>query len=141
MTTEAEGGCLCGAVRYAVDPADAVVDYCHCVTCRRASGAMAVAWMQVPPVAFRWTDGEPAAYRASRDAQRYFCRACGSPLAMADDQGLSVGVLVGSLDDPEPFPPTAHGYERSRISWVALCDGLPRHDQAPPYDLPPATTV
>jgi hypothetical protein len=42
-----EGGCLCGALRYQVDPASADSGYCHCRMCQKASGAPAVAWFTV----------------------------------------------------------------------------------------------
>ncbi|WP_456237657.1 GFA family protein, partial [Geminicoccus flavidas] len=46
--TRMEGGCLCGAVRYAIElEEDDLADYCHCRECRRASGAPVVAWVQV----------------------------------------------------------------------------------------------
>jgi hypothetical protein len=34
-----EGGCLCGAIRYRATGAPYNITYCHCRTCRRASGA------------------------------------------------------------------------------------------------------
>jgi hypothetical protein len=40
-----EGGCLCGALRYQVDPASADSGYCQ--MCQKASGAPAVAWFTV----------------------------------------------------------------------------------------------
>lgn len=136
MKPDATGGCLCGQVRYAFDPDGSVTDYCHCVTCRKASGALGVAWVQVVPAAFRVTKGEPAAYRSSRDNRRFFCSGCGSPLFMADDPGNSIGILVGSLDDPEAFRPIAHGFDQDRVSWFILADDLPRHPGPPPHDQP-----
>src|SRR4029450_1385295 len=48
------GGCLCGAVRYQAeaDPLRAVI--CHCVTCRRGSGAPMMCLVHLPGEAFRW---------------------------------------------------------------------------------------
>lgn len=134
MTAEATGGCLCGRVRYAFDPTGSVTDYCHCVTCRKASGALGVAWVQVKPAAFRVTAGEPAAYRSSPENRRFFCAACGSPLFMADDAGVSVGILLGTLDNPAAFHPIAHGFDKDRVSWFVLADDLPRHEGPPPHD-------
>jgi hypothetical protein len=130
------GGCLCGAIRYEVlYEADAVVDYCHCRQCQLASGAPVIAWMQVPPAAFRVVRGSAAGYAWSPTAKRWFCAACGSPLYMTDADGRSVGVTLGSLDNPEAVPPTVHGWESERIGWFHVADELPRYEQAPPYDL------
>ncbi|MBT5434558.1 MAG: hypothetical protein HOI34_13175 [Rhodospirillaceae bacterium] len=46
MTTypeQANGGCMCGAVRYAVDGAPMSSIFCHCMSCRRHTGAPVVA--------------------------------------------------------------------------------------------------
>ncbi|BBE72438.1 GFA family protein [Oharaeibacter diazotrophicus] len=129
------GGCLCGAVRYAVETDGAVVDFCHCTSCRRAGGAAAVAWMQVPPPAFAVVAGTARGYASSAGMTRFFCPACGSQLFMTDREGRSVGVTLGTLDDPEAVRPTAHGFDAERPSWLPVCDGLPRFDGAPPYDL------
>ena len=45
----AEGGCLCGAIRYRVDGEVEDSAYCHCRTCQRQSGAPVVAWFALPP--------------------------------------------------------------------------------------------
>ena len=73
------GGCLCGAVRYQAeaDPMRAVI--CHCVICRRVSGAPMMCFVHFPAEAFRWLGGPPKRYRSSTDAERGFC-----PLALCD---------------------------------------------------------
>ena len=40
----AEGGCLCGSVRYRVAGDPVAATLCHCRSCRRASGGTNVAW-------------------------------------------------------------------------------------------------
>ena len=131
-----EGGCLCGAVRYRVEAlASDVADYCHCSQCRKASGAPVVAWIQVPPDRFAVTKGEARAFRSSARAQRWFCGECGGQVYMTDDEGRSVGVTLGSLDDPSAVKPTVHGWASAQISWLCLTDDLPRYEREPPYDL------
>jgi hypothetical protein len=140
------GRCLCGAVGYALDPTGGVADFCHCGACRRAGGAAAVAWIQVPPAQFRLTRGTPARHHSSARSARHFCAACGSQLFMTDPEGRSVGVTLGTLDDPEAVRPAAHGWDARRPSWLMLCDGLPRYPGEAPYDesaarFSPATTA
>jgi hypothetical protein len=38
------GGCLCGSVRYQTAMPVSPPAFCHCASCRRASGADAMAW-------------------------------------------------------------------------------------------------
>jgi hypothetical protein len=92
MNLSLEGGCLCGAVRYRISGAPRSADYCHCRMCRRAAGAPVVARLTVANGFFSWTRGEPAVYRSSLDAERFFCRECGTQLALRDEPDF--------LDDP-----------------------------------------
>jgi len=130
------GGCLCGALRYELmqDGAE-VVDYCHCGACRKASGAPVSAWAQVAPARFRVTAGAATGFAASAEATRWFCGACGSPVYMTDAQGKSVGVTLGTLDEPDAVSPTVHGWYGARLKWFCIADGLPRFLESPPYDL------
>jgi hypothetical protein len=131
-----EGGCLCGAVRYRVEALEGdVVDYCHCGQCRKSSGAPVTAWIQVAPDRFAVTRGEPRGFRSSDRGTRWFCPECGGTLHMTDPQDRSVGVALGSLDDPGELRPTVHGWESARLPWLRIADDLPRYDFDPPYDL------
>jgi hypothetical protein len=130
------GGCLCGAVRYRVTtrPGD-VADYCHCSQCRKAGGAPVLAWVQVPPDCFTVTRGAARAFVSSDRATRWFCGDCGSPLYMTDHASRSVGVTLGTLDDPNAVPPTVHGWTSARLAWLHIADSLPKYPESPPYDL------
>ncbi|MBU6397764.1 MAG: GFA family protein [Rhodospirillales bacterium] len=130
------GGCLCGGVTYQLEfkPRD-VADVCFCRECRKASGAAALPWVQVPPARFAITRGAAKGYASSPGARRWFCGDCGTPLYMTDAQGRSVGVTLGSLDNPEAIRPTTQGWMCERVSWQALDETLPAYEKAPPYDL------
>ncbi|HEY2660831.1 MAG TPA: GFA family protein [Caulobacteraceae bacterium] len=130
------GGCLCGAVRYAIEALDGdVADYCHCGQCRKASGAPVTAWIQVAPARFAVAAGQAKPFQSSDRATRWFCRDCGGQLYMTDDEGRSVGVTLGSLDQPASVTPTVHGWDSARVGWLCIADDLPRYDREPPYDL------
>lgn len=131
---ELSGGCLCGRVRYQAESDGAIVDYCHCDSCRRSTGGATVAWMQVRLDRFRVTAGAAAAFSASPRATRHFCAACGSQLHMTDPEGRSVGVTVGTLDDKNAVTPAAHGWDGDRPRWLCLSDDLPRFAGDPDYD-------
>lgn len=59
---EYHGGCLCGALRYLAAGTARDVCYCHCETCRRASGAPVVAWATFPAAGFAIVQGTLARY-------------------------------------------------------------------------------
>lgn len=117
---EVSGGCSCGAVRYVLDAPPNVVAVCHCSDCRRAAGAPAVAWLILPATAYRVVAGQPASHVSSPPVVRTFCAACGTPLTYRhSDSPDRIDVTLGSLDDPERYPPTIAVFEDEKLSWVA----------------------
>ena len=129
MSTSAtvEGGCLCGAVRYAARGVPSHPTLCHCRSCRGASGAPMVAWVTFPASGFSFVKGTPVRFRSSTPVIRTFCGACGTPLTYVYDAFPDgVDVTTCSLDDPEPFAPTDHTWISHRLSWMNLEDGRSR---------------
>jgi hypothetical protein len=126
-----EGGCLCGAVRYRATAAPLRGVICHCATCRKHSGAPALAFVHFPADAFEWLAAPPQWYRSSPHAQRGFCATCGSTLGMREDV-LSdrVQVCIGSLDDPSRVRIDDHVWTRSRVAWFEVDDDLPRFERS-----------
>jgi hypothetical protein len=122
-----EGGCLCGAVRFAIrGPAEVV--HCHCRTCRRISGAAFSTWVSVPAAGFRLLAGRLRTLRTSDRAERGFCPACGSVLTMRYDGGDEVSVTVGALDEAEARDlwPVASIWRAAALGWAMAVDaGLP----------------
>lgn len=123
------GGCLCGDVRWKSEAAPISSSVCHCITCRRSSGAPMVAW-----IGFRRDDvkisGETTAFVSSTEAKRRHCRRCGTQLFIDDvDEPENVDITTASLDDPNAAPPDKHIWARTRLDWVKLDDGLPVYAQ------------
>jgi hypothetical protein len=91
-TTVAEGGCICGAIRYRVagEPTNTMI--CHCQSCRRVAAAPVVAWVTFPKARFELLRGHPAEFRSSPPVRRTFCAACGTPLTYehSDSKGSVV---------------------------------------------------
>ena len=133
MTTTVTGGCLCGAVRYAIeaepgsglDAASLRATYCHCSMCRKASGGAYASLLSIPRGAIAWTDASPTVYRSSPVARRGFCGRCGSPLFYDGDAEVDLSVTVGSLDNPATVKPDHHYGIESRLAWVDAGQGLP----------------
>lgn len=121
-----EGGCHCGAVRYALSHEPIASMICHCRTCRGVSGAPVLAWISTTREAFSITKGKPAFYASSEKVQRQFCATCGAQLTYAGrGYGEAIDVATASLDDPDAFPPTHHSWLSHNIAWVKFGDGLP----------------
>jgi len=122
------GGCLCGAVRFEASGEASNRCFCHCASCRRASGAPSVAWATFPRSGFRVVKGTLAAVRSSPKVVRGFCGACGTGLSYAhDDRPDQIDVALATLDAPGAIAPEYHIWMADALSWDRPGDGLPQY--------------
>ena len=75
------GHCLCGKVRYRAIAAPIWVAYCHCPSCRRATGSVIAPYAGYRPQDLVFEGEAPARYASSPDAVRQFCSTCGTPIS------------------------------------------------------------
>lgn len=107
----ARGGCLCGAVRYAIrGPLRAKVTACHCRTCRRFSGGI---WtgtaVERKSLVFERDEGLKW-FRSSEHARRGFCAQCGSSLFWEADDEPFMSLAAGSIDEPTGLTLATHSW-------------------------------
>ena len=123
------GHCLCGRTRYRGRGQPKWVLYCHCESCRRATGAPVTTFACFTEETFDFEGEAPARYQSSPGVWRTFCPQCGTPLTyQAADLPGEVHLLVGSADHPEAphLTPQRHVFENERIAWCDIGDHLPK---------------
>lgn len=121
------GGCLCGAVRYEARGKKKWTCYCHCHSCRHATGAPVAAFAGFDEEKFHFTKGEPKVFESSPGVWRAFCGHCGTPLTYrAKRFPGEVHIHIGSLDEADAFTPTAHVFFEEHISWFHTADDAKR---------------
>jgi hypothetical protein len=130
-----EGSCLCQQVRYEITGELGAFGYCHCTSCRKASGTAHAANSPVDRESFHLVSGEDSLreFESSPGKFRAFCSRCGSPLYAY--LSASPGVLrirLGSLDTPFHGRPVAHSFVSDKAPWDPLGDGLPEFPEWPP---------
>ena len=114
-----EGGCLCRAVRYRVTGRPIWTAFCHCDSCRHATGSAVAAYAGYAADRFEITAGEPSHFESSKGVKRGFCAKCGAPLTFEGERWPGeIHLHIGSLDEPEAFPPKGEGFEEERLSWL-----------------------
>lgn len=125
MTTH-EGGCLCSAIRYRITEVPVYSVICHCASCRRGNGAMAIAWITVRRSGFRFLSGFPQPYQSSPGVVRRFCSTCGSSLTYENAGSPdTVDITTATLDDPHEFAPRQEVWTEHKISWQPSDATLP----------------
>jgi hypothetical protein len=122
------GGCLCGALRYEVSGAVANPCYCHCASCRRASGAPMVPWGTFARAALRFTRGQLREFRSSEQVWRGFCPECGTSLTYRHEgRPAEIDVTLATLDEPARIAPLMHVWVADKLPWTVIGDDLPRY--------------
>lgn len=133
QTTQFEGGCQCGAVRYRAGGEPVMAAICHCTMCRRANAAPAVAWAMFEQADVEFTRGQPKIHASSDEGRRGFCADCGSQISFsaAYIPGM-IDITIGSLDQPGQVVPQFHFWHAEHLAWAGFADDLPRHAGFPP---------
>tara|TARA_R110002049_G_scaffold105730_4_gene252615 strand:+ start:4416 stop:4928 length:513 start_codon:yes stop_codon:yes gene_type:complete len=131
-----EGGCTCGHVRYQVTSEPMIVHCCHCRGCQKNSGSSFAlnALFEADRVQLISGEGEveeitvPTPGGTGQIITR--CSKCKVAVwSIYNMGGLRERIRfirVGTLDDPDQFPPDVHIYTCSKQPWVIL----PREDQS-----------
>ena len=124
-----QGGCFCGLVRYETDGPPGRVTMCHCVHCRRTSGAPLIAWAEFQQNDFTIVEGSQGQYESQPGMIRQFCQHCGIQLTYQQPgRSSEIYVTVCSMDKPEDIAPQDHTWASRMIPWLKIDDGLPRHE-------------
>jgi hypothetical protein len=121
------GHCLCGQVRYRLLGPPRWSGYCHCESCRRATGAAGVVYGGFVEAMVE-ISGKIAEYTSSPGVSRSFCPTCGTPIYYRGSRWPDeIHILIGSMENPAACPPAHHYHVDEQIPWAIYADGLPRH--------------
>jgi hypothetical protein len=134
LTDEArpsEGGCTCRAVRYRMTSAPLFVHCCHCRWCQRETGASFALNAMIEADRVILLQGAPEVINTpsnSGNGQKITrCTTCRIALwSNYSGAGDAVRfVRVGTLDEPDRWPPDIHIFTSSKQPWVVLPPSMP----------------
>jgi hypothetical protein len=125
ITLKHSGGCQCGKLRYAYTGEFGKASICHCRMCQKAFGSWGAALVDMQLTKFIWTRAEPAIFRSSSIVSRGFCKDCGTPMFMHDDDDADIEIAIGTLDNPNAIPPLCkQSAVESRVNWFMTMHSL-----------------
>ncbi|NVO07161.1 MAG: GFA family protein [Rhodoferax sp.] len=126
MTQPVTGGCMCGAVRYAVNGPLRDIITCHCAQCRRSSGHFVAAtachrkyFALLRQDGLQW-------YSAVPGFRRGFCKECGSSLFFEELGGERISIAAGTLDAPQGLRIAAQIFTAEAGDYYAIDPQIPR---------------
>lgn len=127
------GRCFCGAVTYECGAPVIPPCFCHCESCRRASGAHVVAWATVPRESFRVVKGELRSFASSAGVIRQFCERCGASLIYSNAElPDTIDITMATLDRPDAMEPVDHIWMEDAAQWDRPGDGRPQFPRSRP---------
>ena len=134
-TSSVDGGCGCRRVRYRMSGRPLFVHCCHCRWCQRETGTAFALNAMIEADRVQLLSGEVEVIdtpsesgKGQRIARCPTCRiAVWSNYAGAGEAVRFV--RVGTLDEPDRFPPNVHIYTASKQPWVVLPPGTPAMEE------------
>ena len=133
---KAEGGCLCGEIRYVITGPSAWVKQCCCKDCQKATGTGHTTILGIHKSQLDMR-GSPKTYTNHGDTggsvTRHFCGNCGGRLYTSGDlPGETVIIQVGSLDDPDLVAPDSVIYLKDAPAWDHFDPDIPEFEALQP---------
>jgi hypothetical protein len=125
----ARGNCLCGVIEFTAQLPCRWVAHCHCTMCQKAGGSCFVTWVGLDESRCSIHDPENQLhwYQSSKEAQRGFCKVCGSSLFFKSSRWpAEIHVTLSNFQTPVDKAPQVHVFWDTHVDWVVLDDDLPR---------------
>jgi len=119
------GGCLCGAVKFALGSDFKAFYQCHCKQCQHVTGSAFASNIIAHKESIEWlsgTDDVETYEHPTREFTKAFCRHCGSGVPFVNKSGTSLIVPAGSLFESPGIVPDANIFSSEQAAWLA--DGI-----------------
>jgi hypothetical protein len=129
-----EGGCCCGAARYALTSTPMIVHACHCTDCQRITGSAFITNIWIEREFVQHTTGELRSFKLAAPSgnphEVFFCAQCATYLwsKYHAAPGDTLLVRAGTLDKPAAVKPDVHIFTRSKLPWLTLPGDVPSFD-------------
>jgi hypothetical protein len=138
-----DGGCDCRFVRFRMTSTPLFVNCCHCRWCQRETGASFALNAMIEADRVQLLAGEPEMVPTPSESGKgqkiWRCPKC--RIAVWSNYGGGGDrvrfVRVGTLDNPDRFPPGVHIFTASKQPWVVLPGSCSRKARR----LSPSTTT
>ena len=142
LNNTCEGRCACGFVSYEVKSAPLITHCCHCRYCQRQTGTafalnalFAACQLNILSGSVDDIKTESPSGKGQSIARCPMCRiALWSSYFMG---GIKKGILfvrVGTLDNPDQFPPDVHIFTTNKQPWVKIPEHAPIFEEFYDYE-------
>lgn len=124
VTLPQRGGCLCGAVRYALCASPLLAYACHCHDCQTRTGSAFTLTLVIRTDDLTVSgdvDTVPRSARSARVVEHSFCPECRVPIfSRAPVAPEYMSLRGGTLDDAGWVVPIAQSFVESAVPWAVI---------------------
>lgn len=121
--------CFCGSVQIEIAGSPDWVSYCHCNSCRKATGAPVTAYASFKNDLLTWRTGSVDYYESSPGTKWGSCSVCHSPMTyQAKKYPVETHIHLITIDECNDLRPESHVHCEESVPWLDLADELPRYD-------------
>jgi len=122
-----KGSCFCGNIQFEIKDTGGTVAACHCLDCRKASGAPFMIFVVVDIENYMIKNGNSGSIRyADGIKMRTFCSNCGSALTYENKHNPDdIHVNVALLEKPEDFQIQYHVWIKRKLPGVKIVENVP----------------
>lgn len=131
VSINSRGECSCGEIHYELTNKPMFVHCCHCSWCQRETGSAFAINALIETSYIRVTKGKPEiVYISSNSGSGQEVARCPScKTAIWSHYGAAKEVVsfvrVGTLNNPNCYPPDIHIFTSTKQKWVQLGDSIP----------------
>jgi hypothetical protein len=124
-----DGGCDCRTLRYRMTSEPLIVHCCHCRWCQRETGASFALNALIESDRVVLESGQPEVIhtpsQSGKGQKIHRCPSCKLAVWSNYPGGgdAFAFIRVGTLDNPDRFPPDVHIYTSTKQPWVVLPPG------------------
>jgi hypothetical protein len=119
-----DGGCHCGALKFAAEINPDRVVICHCTDCQITSGSAFRTIVQAKAADFKMLQGTPKIYEKIGESGNRralaFCAECGSHIfaTSAEEPRQFYALRVGTIAQCNELKPSMQVWCQSQLSWL-----------------------
>ncbi len=125
--------CFCGDVRLVIAGSPDWVSYCHCKSCRKATGAPVTAYASFKNSLLSFESGKLNIYESSPGTKWGSCSKCHSPVSyQADKCPDDTHLHLITIDEYAELIPDSHVHFEEKVVWMNILDDHPKYQGSGP---------
>jgi hypothetical protein len=126
-----KGSCFCGNIQFEIKDTGGTVAACHCLDCRKSSGAPFMVFIVVEIDNYIIKSGNPGSIQYADGIKvRTFCKDCGSAISYENknDTG-TIDISTMLMEKPEDFIVKYHVWTKRQLPGIIIDENIQKFSE------------